>query len=288
MGILAFDIGGTAVKYALYEEQGLKETSSFQTPKNWEEMKANLYRVFESYAGRSIEGVAFSSPGTVDAVLGEIRGKSAVPYLHNFPILKELEDLFSLPVSIENDANCAALAEVEFGEAKESTNAAFFIIGSGIGGAIVINRELYKGSSLFAGEFGYMLQTAKDSLSMLASPVNVAGTYSKAVGLSPSISGKELFERAEKGEAGAIEAVCHLYDELARGIYNILFVFNPDVVIIGGGISVRPDLLEKVDSRVKGLLEENGITDLPYEIKICRFHNDANLLGAVANFKKRA
>ena len=54
------------------------------------------------------------------------------------------------------------------------------------------------------------------------------------------------------GEAGAIEAVCHLYDELARGIYNILFVFNPDVVVIGGGISVRPDLLEKVDSRVKG------------------------------------
>ena len=93
MGILAFDIGGTAVKYALYEEQGLKESSSFQTPSSWKEMKDNLYRVFESYAASPIEGIAFSSPGTVDAVLGEIRGKSAVPYLHNFPILKEIRGL---------------------------------------------------------------------------------------------------------------------------------------------------------------------------------------------------
>lgn len=287
MAILTFDMGGTSVKYGLYQAESLKETNSFPTPSTWEEMKADLYSVYQQFSKEDIQGIAFSSPGAVDSDGGVIHGISAIPYIHEFPIVEELVDLFGQPVTIENDANCAALAELEFGVAKQAQNVLFFVIGSGIGGAVVINRKLHKGRNLFGGEFGYMMMGDHRTLSQTASPVHVANAFSKQENISPALTGQELFERAGGGDQLAQQALEGLYASLARGIFNASLVINPDLVVLGGGISRRPDLVENIQEQIDKLKEEAEATDMEVELKTCQYFNDANLLGAVAHFKQK-
>ena len=189
-----------------------------------------------------------------------------------------------MPVSIENDANCAALAEVAFGVAKDCQNALFFIIGSGLGGAIVIDRKLHKGRNLFGGEFGYMLLDDGSTLSERVSPVHVAKRFSKERSLGTELSGKELFVLADQGNSEAQQAVEGLLDSLALAIFNTCLVVNPDVVAIGGGISQRRNLATDIHQRVEQYKQRTEATDMDVEIATCHYFNDANLLGAVAHF----
>ena len=284
MAILAFDIGGTAVKYGLFKDDKLQEISSFLTPISWEEMEEKCLTVKDKYNNENLEGVAISSPGSVDVEAGVVHGISAVPYIHHFPIVEAFEDCFRLPVSIENDANCAALAEVDFGVAKQCQDVLFFVIGSGLGGAVVINRKLHKGRNLFGGEFGYMMMEDGTTLSSRVSPVHVAKRFSKAQDLGTDLSGKELFELANQGDSKAHLAVEGLLDSLALAIFNTCLVLNPDMVVIGGGISQRKNLASDIQKRVEQLKQRTKATDMDVKIAACHYFNDANLIGAVAHF----
>lgn len=284
MTLLAIDIGGTAVKYGIWEQESLRDINSFKTPSTWEEMKSSLRSLFDSLEG--IEGVAISAPGAVDSERGIIGGISAVPYVHHFPIVEELKELFGVPVSIENDANCAALAEIHFGSAKDVNSAAFFIIGSGIGGALSFNHQLVKGPNLFGGEFGYLLIEGEKTLSTLGSPVVVARDYAAEHGLPEDFSGKDLFALADGGDTTAQAAVDSLYGALAKGIYTLCVTVNPEMVVIGGGLSSRAQILEPIQLKVRELLEETGASDVEVDITFCQYRQDANLIGAVANFLK--
>lgn len=288
MSIVVFDIGGSAVKFGLWQEDALAGKGSFETPKTWNELKAEMKSVFDGYvATDSVEGVTISSPGAVDSGTGIIGGISAVPYIHHFPIKAEWESLFGVPVSVENDANCAALAEVWLGAARDVQNALFIVIGSGIGGAVIVNRQLFKGKNLFGGEFGYMLLDAENTLSRLGSPVQVAERYGKAMEMSDGVvDGKYLFAKAEEGEPMAVAYVDGMIDALARGIYNLSVSFNPDRVIIGGGISVRDDLIARIRERTAYHLNAHGAEAVEPDIHVCAFRNDANLIGAVAHFRE--
>lgn len=104
-----------------------------------------------------IKSVAFSTSGAVNQKKRRIEGLSAVPYLHNFPIYNELETLFDLAISIENDVNITALPEVWNGGAKDNQNILFIVIGMGVGGFVIINREIQHGAHLYGGEFGLMI-----------------------------------------------------------------------------------------------------------------------------------
>lgn len=288
MSIVVFDIGGSAVKFGLWKEAALSGKGSFETPKSWDAMKNEMKSVFDGFAKTdSVEGVAISSPGAVDSVAGIIGGISAVPYIHRFPIKAEWENLFGVPVSVENDANCAALAEVWLGAAKDVQHALFIVIGSGIGGAVIVNRQLFKGKNLFGGEFGYMLLDGENTLSRLGSPVQVAEHYGKAMKMPDGVvDGKYLFEKAQEGEPMAVEFVEDMIDALARGIYNLSVSFNPDRVIIGGGVSVREDLIARIGERTAYHLNAHGAEAVDPDIQVCAFRNDANLIGAVAHFRE--
>ncbi|MCI5871733.1 ROK family protein [Streptococcus sp.] len=285
MALLVFDIGGTAVKYALYKDKELESTRSFTTPLSWKEMKALLSEVKQSFKGETLEGVAISSPGAVDVEAGVIRGISAISYIHDFKIVEELEDLFQLPVTIENDANCAALVELAYGVAKSANTVLFFVIGSGIGGAVAIDGKLHKGINLFGGEFGYMMLDKGYTLSQSASPVHVANRYSSEKDLPTSISGQELFQLSDDGDESARQAVDSLFQALGKGIFNAALVLNPDLVVLGGGLSKRPGLVEEVSKQIDHLREKTGAQDLTISLDTCQFYNDANLLGVVAHFQ---
>lgn len=283
MAIIAFDIGGTSVKYGLWDKGTLCEKGFFATPHTWIDLKEDFKHVVKHFAlSAKIEGVGFSFPGAVDSNAGKIDGSSAIPYIHHFPLKEELERELLLPISLENDAKCAALAEMWQGAAKDVSNALFVVIGSGIGGAVIVNHEIVKGINLFGGEFGYMLLNKKDTFSYLASPVHAAARYRKQSG--QAVTGVELFQRAEAGDDIARQEVDGMQRALAQGLHNLLVCFNPERIIIGGAISAREGYIEEVTSLTRSLIRQTNADDVKVEIVPCQFHNDANLVGAVAAF----
>lgn len=287
MSLLVFDIGGQGVKHAVWKEATLMDKGSFLTPGDWESLKLAMKEALEvAQAQHDIVGVAISSPGSVDSQAGVVNGISAVPYLHGFKIVEAWKELFALPVSIENDANAAALAELGYGVAKDYGNVAFMIIGSGIGGAIAMNGELVKGRHLFAGELGYMLLNKENTLSNLASSLLQINRHNEAHPNQLIANGLELFTLAEKGEPAAKAMVNEIYDSLAQGIYNLSLIIDPELVAIGGGISVRPEITLELTERVSRLLDKQGAGDIKPNIQVCHFFNDANLIGAAVNFER--
>jgi predicted NBD/HSP70 family sugar kinase len=287
MSLVVFDIGGSSVKYGIWNNDEMTENSSFVTPATWEEMKAALLQVKQEFGKQyTIEGIAISSPGAVNQKTGVIEGASAVPYLHHFPIFSELTELFGCPIAIENDANCAGLAEVWKGAAKGLKDVIFVVVGSGIGGAVIVNGKIHHGKHLFGGEFGYMLLTDEGTFSSLATPVHMANRYAKRMNLNPEeISGKEVFDLADQGDQVATEEVEKFYRYLAQGIYNLQYSFDPEKIIIGGGVSSKPDLIPQVRRKLTEIIEQVQIATIFPEIELCQYKNDANLIGAVYNYK---
>lgn len=285
MSLAVFDMGGTSVKYGLWQGDQLQFQDSFVTPATWPEMKELLKEHFQVLAQKAtdqVTGAAFSSPGSVDTSQGIVKGFSAIPYLHHFPIVQELTESLDVPVSFENDAYCAALAETWQGAARGIENAVFIVIGSGIGGAVISKGELLKGRNLFGGEFGYMMMDANYSFSDLASPVNTAERYRIESGSLDVVSGQELFDRAQAGESLAQKHVDQMLDALGRGIQMLSVILNPDRILLGGGISEREGLLEEVTERAQAYLEKTQASDVELDVVTCQFRNQANLLGAVA------
>lgn len=289
MAILAFDIGGSAVKYGVWSEESLHSQAQFKTPKTWDEMKTRLLSVKkEMDKNYEINGLAFSSPGAVNQKERKIDGLSAVPYIHHFPIYDELEALFSLPITIENDANSAALAEVWKGAAKDNQNVLFVVIGTGVGGSVIVNRQVQHGAHLFGGEFGLMLLDGSQTFSELATPVQMAWKYADRKNIPrDSIDGKKVFELADQGDLIAIEEVNDFYYYLAIGLYNLTYSFDPEKIIIGGGLSNKSGLIERLNEEFEAIFERVNHDTFRPIVELCHYRNDANLIGAVFNFQQK-
>lgn len=286
MGILAFDFGGSAVKYGYWEQETLTHKGQFTTPATWKEMKAQLSSVFQQLSQEvAISGVAFSAPGVVNSQRQVIEGISAIPYIHGFDIYTELTELFGLPVAMENDANCAGMAEFYEGAARGYQNVAFVVIGTGVGGAMFTNGELNKGAHLYGGEFWLMFLNGEHTFSTLGTAVQMAWRYCERKGLDKNtFSGKEVFELAENGDPLAQEEVESFYDYLTKGLFSIQFSFDPEVIVLGGGISAKEGLLTEINQRMKKLTSHFGLNDFDPLITLCEYRNDANLIGAAANY----
>lgn len=282
MSILSFDMGGTSVKYGIWED-GLKDQGSFPTPKTFDGLKESMLEVLNTFKDKyTVDGVAISAPGSVDVDKGVIGGISAIPYIHNFPIQKELEEIFGVRVALENDANSAALAELWQGKAKDVDSALFVVVGTGIGGAVIQHRKLVKGRNLFGGEFGIMMLDKDTSFSMGGTAVKMAERYSRRMGKpSNTFSGQEVFKLAEEGDAIALEEENIFYDYLAQGVYNIMFTTDPEVIILGGGVTQHKPLISELKKRIDEKLEKTRLYDYKYDLTTCEFLNDANLVGAV-------
>lgn len=282
---LAVDIGGSFIKYGLVSENGdIFQEGKIKTPETIRDLKKEVGRLAEQPT--SLKAVAVSLPGAV-TVTGFIEGSSALPYLHG-PNIKELfEEATRLPVYMENDANCAAYAEVWKGAATEVRDMLAVVIGTGIGGAIVKNGELHRGAHLHGGEFGYMLLNSADSggedtWSSLASTQALVQRFAKAKQHPvEKYSGEEVFHLAEKMDPDALKAVDEFYHYLAVGIYNLQYMYDPALITIGGGISAREDLIEHLNGKIDVLLKRLPIATVKPELAASRFRQHSNLLGAV-------
>lgn len=285
------DIGGTSIKVALSDKDGnliekdtlypsheLKEFTD--TIVNWVNGMKNQY---------DIKGVAISSPGAVDTNSGIVGGASAVPCIHG-PNWKEiLSERLNLNISIENDANCVALAEIFSGSAKEVNDILFVVCGSGIGGSIIKDKKIHHGKHLYGGEFGFMIMEDNDgeykTFSEVASTMSFVRKARKHFN-DESLDGKDVFNKAQNGDEFCKEIIDRFYSELAKGIYNLQYMYDPELILIGGSISDRDDFVISLNEKIDNILEKIKIAEIKPEIRTCTYRKDANLIGALAHHIK--
>ena len=282
------DIGGSSVKVAVSDVNGeltgsdilyvSHEINEF-TEKivNWVKKVQNEY---------DITGIAISAPGAVDTKTGIIGGCSAVPCVHG-PNWKEIfKSQTGLNVSIENDANCAALAEASFGSGKDYNDIAFIVCGTGIGGAILKDNKIHHGKHLYGGEFGFMIMEEVDGVyrnfsetSSTSSMVRKAKKHYK----SNDWDGVKIFAEAEKGNEVCRGIIDTFYMNLAKGIYNIQHIYDPEIILLGGAISGREDFSHSINEAMANLLKKLDSASLVPKIGVCTHKQNANLVGALAH-----
>lgn len=289
--IACLDIGGTSIKVAVSDREGnLKEKGFVKVEETFEALMGNIVEWINSMKEKyEIEGVAISSPGAVDTKTGIVGGASAVPCIHGPNWKEEILKRTSLRASIENDANCAALAEVFSGTAKGVSDMMFLVCGTGIGGAIVNNGKIHHGKHLHGGEFGYMLMEEDDgqfyNFSEVASTMSFVRRVRKHYN-DESWDGVKVFEEAANGNEVCIEAIERFYKNLAKGIFNIQYVYDPEMILLGGAISEREDFIDRINEKIDEIMSKVEIAKVRPQVLTCTHKKDANLIGAVANFIK--
>lgn len=291
MTLLAIDIGGTSIKYGIFSQDGkqLSKLWSKATPLTETDnfIVDSLFEIVtEVKTEYELEGITISTAGVVDSEKGDIVFSGpTVPNYTDTPIKSLVEEKFHIRCEVENDVNCAALGEYWKGEGKDSQSLALITIGTGVGGALIVEGEVWKGYAKSAGEIGYLPLNSNDLLQDKASTTALVKEYEKAVEL-PNQNGKIIFERALSGEEEAIQAIDSIIDPLTDGLLSIIYLFSPETLVIGGGIAEQKDYLE---SRIMKSVENKiiGQRFLPKNIKCAKLGNAAGMIGAVYNFNRR-
>lgn len=281
---LIFDIGGSSTKIGIIHDKKIIYRSTHEKKENLQDfLKFLESEVSWAISRHKIQGVGFSSPGTVDSKTGIVGGMSAIEYIHTYNFAKHIQDKFDLPVAIENDANCSALAQMYL-DTPDEKSIAFVVIGTGIGGALISNGELVKGRRLEAGEFGYMLLRNQDgeftNYSKLATLPNLVTRLKEKYGIDmkPHLVLENYFNRVEPYYTEGTK----MFEYLCMGLYNIQYTYDPEVIYIGGGISQSEAYINEVRKYLdQGIFKSADIT-----IRPVKYFNDNNLFGAYANLIK--
>lgn len=285
---ICIDIGGTAIKYGIIREN-LKSVIKKEIPtESHLGGKGIMEKIFEiiewSQKNEEISGVAISTAGMVEVEKGEIIFScELIPGYTGTPIKKMVEKTFAIPCEVENDVHCAGLAEALIGAGKGKESCLCLTIGTGIGGAFVLNGHIYRGFSQSACEVGY-LKIGNQNFQDMASTKALVKKVADSRGISPDqINGKRIFEEAKKGAPDAIKAIDELVEILGEGISNCVYILNPEIVILGGGIMAQESYLKE---RIEKTLEKNLIPTVfkNTTLAFAKKGNDAGMLGALIHF----
>lgn len=290
---VGIDIGGTDIKYGIIDDQGnIIESNKVPTPKTKIGLLNALKPICNMYP--EVSGIGISAPGMIQSD-GLMITAGALFECYGMNMIEEIQKFYEGPIAVENDVNCAALAELWTGSGKNNHNFLVVAVGTGIGGAIVIDNKLYRGSRYMAGEFGFQKMNAlsKDDPdnTMLSRTGSVFGglirMYEEQSG--EMLDGKTIFRRAEKGEVLARSIIEAFYTNLSTAIFNLIVSFDPEVVLVGGAISRRKGFIETINTKIEQIRREYG-DQLEVElaqVKACTHFNDAGIIGAVANLLKQ-
>lgn len=294
MEYLVLDVGGSAIKYALMnDELEMLEKGKVPTPRDsLESFKQAVKNIYDQYQIR-VDGIAMSLPGLINRHTQKVQVPGALEYNLGVDIESELKSVTTSRLTIENDAKCAALCEVVYGSLKGTEVGSVCIIGTGIGGGVTIGDKVFAGTHGFAGEFSYLScdwtkQNGFDrKWGFDCSAFKLFSMIARAVGEDPKdIDGYRAFEYCNQGNEKALEALQSYCDLLAMGLFNIQATVDPDKIAIGGGISQQPILHEYIQKSLDVLYEKMPIPIPRVKIVPCTYYNDSNLIGALANYKK--
>lgn len=286
MRILAFDIGGTFVKYGLCNENfEFSEKSKFPTnaQKGGQAIIENIIDMIEQYD--NIDRVAISTAGQVDSGNGiVVYSTGNIPYYTGMAVKSLIENRTGIKTFVENDVNSAAIGEAYFGAAKGEKNFVCLTLGTGVGGAIFLNGELFKGTNSSAGEIGHMIIHGggkqctcggEGCFECYAS----ANALIKAVNkVSPvELDAFQIFQKENIEKPEIRSEIDKWIDEIIIGLINVIYIFNPSTIVLGGGIMNEDYIIELIDRKIY-----NRLMDSFKNVRIVRskLGNDAGMIGA--------
>lgn len=283
------DIGGTSIKYGIINEEGiLVETNDRDTEAEKgglsiiEKVKEIIHEMIKK---NKIEGIAVSTAGMVCPKEGKIVfAGPTIPNYTGVEVKKILEEEFNLPCFVENDVNCAALGEFSYGAGKGTRSMACLTIGTGIGGALIIDGKILHGFSNSAGEIGYMIVRG-EQIQDIASTSALVKNVASRKGLDTSfIDGRYVLDNYEKGDVICKEEVEKLADNLALCLSSVVYLINPEVVVLGGGIMAREEIFRPlIENSLKKYLIESVYKNT--KIAFAELKNTAGMKGAYYNFR---
>jgi glucokinase len=299
MNAIGIDVGGTNIKYALVQEGGeilfesIRKTESdpviFRVMGN---IKKSIHEVirFAEENNLTISGIGVGAPGIINnglvtACIGNL------PELEGMPLERLLREHFLMPVKVENDASLMALAELWFGAAKGLTDVIFLTVGTGIGGAMVLNGKLYAGFENRGAEFGHMHVATNGftctcgAIGCLEAMASVPALIKEYRSFHPAIQeepdGREIVALYHANQKAAVLAMNHHFDYLGTGIAGLINIFSPQKVIIGGGITEAGSFYTD-QIRKNALSKAMKETSVQTSIEPAMLRNKAGFLGAAA------
>lgn len=302
MKVMVFDVGGTEIKYSVMDEQMNRfDAGSVPTPQDTQEhFLDTIYALYAPHKDE-VDGIAMALPGFVDANTGYVSNGGALLYNTGTQVGQLVRERCGCRVTLENDGKAAAIAELQQGALKGCTNGAVFVIGTGVGGGLVINGQLVRGIHCTAGEYSYLHTNADDwrngdkTVALQCSVTNLLRWYRarKHLPETTPLNGRIFFEAANAGEPEALEVLHRLCKAVDVQIYNLTVLLDLEVVAIGGGISRQPLLLRMLNDIYEQEIiighpcSEEQARSLPRPAIVpCRFHNEANQVGALLGYRK--
>lgn len=316
MYTIGIDLGGTNIAVGVVDEnykivkKGSVPTGADRAPELIVDDMAKLVLDLIAECGLKLDDVAsagIASPGTVNCARGTVEYANNLPF-RAFPICSMLKEKTGLRnVFIDNDANAAALGEAVAGAAKGTKDSVFITLGTGVGGGIIIDGKIYSGFNYAGAELGHIVivydgeqcscgrkgcweaySSATALIRMTKKKMNEdksSKMWDVVEGKIDDVNGKTAFAAAREGDAAGQAVVDEYISYLACGLTNILNIFQPEIISIGGGISNEKSNL--IDPLVKLIREQeygakSGVNRPFTQIKIAELRNDAGIIGAAA------
>jgi len=290
---LGIDIGGTNIKYALMNEEaeilGQGEVPTDRL--DFDNFRQSIVDIYDKYRGK-VEALVFSAPGRIDASRAYFYTSGAVVCIGERDMAEALKDYIDVPISIENDAKAAALAELWKGSMKGVKNGMVLVLGTGIGGALIIDGKLYRGTTFASGEVSPIAtEWQKDyketvGWSNYQSTTGLMRRYEAAIEAEKgSVNGRMFFEKVNSGDETAIAVLDEYCTHMATGLVSLQLVLDAEKYAFGGGISKQPVLIDTLRKKAEEAFSCNPYlpASMPV-IEACTFGNDANLIGALYHY----
>ena len=295
MYYLGVDIGGTSVKMGIVDDNGNiydkaqyevafdgYVTPIIQTVKT----KVKEYLTNSSY---EVIGIGISATGQIDSVKGEVIGTAGhIPNYIGSKFKEEIHNDTKLPVTVTNDANCMLLGEIWKGNASNYKNVVGITLGTGVGGGVMVDGNILLGNRGIAGELGHMILN-NDGIKCYCGNIGCYEQYASTTALIKlcetelkvsDLNGSKIFEMAKDNNESIIKCMDIWLNNIADGLISLIHIFNPDYILIGGGVSAQKELLmspieEIIRKKAMPRFSENLV------IEAATLGNDAGIIGAI-------
>lgn len=308
---IGVDLGGTNIKFGIVSDKGeIQQKGMLPAQANLgrDAILNNINKAIEqslAFARKKkmkIKGIGVGSPGTVNLESGKIEGSCPnLPQMVNVNLKSWLSNHFKFPICVDNDANAMALAESKFGAAKEYKNAFCLTLGTGIGGGIILDGKLFHGSNFAGAEFGHMsicydgrkcrcggigcLEMYASAPAIVKDAKRLLKRYRKSIihklikGDLDRLTTEVIFQAESKEDTLASDVINQACAYLGAGIASAVNLLNPQVVVIGGGVSEGgQSFIRRIDKEVKKRAFPSATQNL--KVVKAQLGNDAGFIGA--------
>lgn len=260
---LSFDIGGTNLKYAIINKEGhILEKGHVKSSKNLDAFLKSMYQVADHYQGK-FDGIAVCAPGKIDVKNKIIHFGGALPFLDGLNLQKTLGDKYHVPIGTENDGKAAALCEQWLGQLHNVNTGAVMTLGTGVGGGILIDNRVLHGKDFQAGELSWMITNSAAGIKSMdaytganCSAVGMITKVNKALGNQDLTDGLAAFKAINAHN----EEVYPIFEDFCKNIaimiLNVQTVINGEKIVIGGGISSQPIVLQEINYQFNLILQD--------------------------------